>query len=538
MSSGAGAAATAVIGETGETGGTGAVPDVNPWLVAIAVMTSTFMVVLDTTVVNVSLPYISGSLSATVDETTWALTSYLAANAIVLPLTGWLGELMGRKRLLMSAVVGFTIASFLCGLAVTLPMLVLFRVIQGLTGGVMQPLSQAVLLEAFPPQDRGKAMGFWGLGVVVAPILGPVLGGWLTDHLSWRWVFYINIPVGIAALVMIQLFLFDPPYLKRIRTRIDSWGILLMALAIGTLQIALDKGQEEDWFASRMISWMLVIAVVATAALIVRELTTEHPVVDLTVFKERTFATGVVLMTLLGFVLYGSLVLLPVLLQTLMGYPPIAAGITLAPRGLGSFIAMPLVGLVTFRVDPRKLLAAGFLMTAATMFSFSHLTLDAGYWNLFWPQFWQGAALGLVFVPLTTISMDAISRQAMGNATSLFNLTRNVGGSIGIAIVQTLLARHRTTHTTILSENASPWNPAFVQTFERLRHGFAAAGADAVTASARATAAIAGMVQRQAALLSFLDVFRILGWIALALVPLVVLLRRPRGAAGPVMMAD
>lgn len=515
-----------------------AIPEVNPWLVAIAVMASTFMVVLDTTVVNVSLPYISGSLSATVDETTWALTSYLAANAIVLPLTGWLSELLGRKRLLMSAVIGFTFTSLLCGLAVNLPMLVVFRVAQGLTGGVMQPLSQAVLLEAFPPQDRGKAMGFWGLGVVVAPILGPVLGGWLTDHFSWRWVFYINIPVGIAALAMIHVFLFDPPYLRRLRVGVDVWGIVLMALAIGTLQIALDKGQEEDWFASRMITVLLVVAVIAAAGLIVRELTTPHPVVDLGVFKERTYATGVVLMTLLGFLIYGSLVLLPVLLQTLMGYPPIAAGITLAPRGLGSFIAMPIVGLVTSRVDPRKLLFGGLVVTAWTMFAFSHLTLEAGYWDLFWPQFWQGVSLGMVFVPLTTISMDAISKQGMGNATSLFNLTRNVGGSVGIAIVQNLLASHRRSHETLLAERVSPWNPSFGETFESLRRTFLAAGSDAATASSRAYAAIAGMVQRQAALLSFLDVFRIMGWLALFLLPLILLMRRPRGGGGPVVIAD
>lgn len=515
-----------------------AVPEVNPWLVAIAVMASTFMVVLDTTVVNVSLPYISGSLSATVDETTWALTSYLAANAIVLPLTGWLSELLGRKRLLMSAVVGFTATSLLCGLAVNLPMLVAFRVLQGLTGGVMQPLSQAVLLEAFPPEDRGKAMGFWGLGVVVAPILGPVLGGWLTDHFSWRWVFYINIPVGIAALVMIRLFLFDPPYLKRLRAGVDVWGIVLMALAIGTLQVALDKGQEEDWLSSRLISVLLVVAVVSAAALIVRELTTPHPVVDLTVFKERTYATGVVLMTLLGFLIYGSLVLLPVMLQTLMGYPPIEAGIALAPRGFGSFLAMPLVGYFTSRVDPRKLLAGGLLVTVWTMFAFSHLTLDAGYWDLFWPQFWQGVSLGMVFVPLTTISMDAISKRAMGNATSLFNLTRNVGGSVGIAIVQTLLARHHQTHGAQLAEKISPWSPGFSETFATLRRTFQAAGADLATATARAYAAIGGMVERQAALLSFLDVFRIMGWLALALLPLVLLMRRPRGAGGEVMIAE
>ncbi len=514
--------------------------EVNPWLIAVAVMFGTFMVVLDTTVVNVSLPYIAGSLSVTVDEATWALTSYLAANAIILPMTGWLASFFGRKRLLTGAVIGFTTASFLCGLSVTLPMLVFFRVVQGLTGGVMQPLSQAVMLEAFAPEERGKAMGFWGLGIVVAPILGPVLGGYLTGHYSWRWVFYINIPVGVAALVMQELFIFDPPYLRRASSRIDWWGLSLLAVGVGALQVSLDKGQEVDWFASRWLTALVVAAVVSLVALIARELTAEHPVVDLRVFKERTYATGVVLMTLLGFVLYGSLVLLPILLQTLMGYPPLAAGITLAPRGLGSFVAMPLVGLVTAKVDPRKLLTAGFLLTSVTMFWYGRLDLQAGFADLFWPQFLQGMALGLLFVPLTTITMDAIPLAGMGNATSLFNLMRNVGGSVGIAVSATMLARHRQVHTQVLGSHVSLWNPVAVETFERLRAGFVARGADLLSAGDKARAALWGMVQRQAAILSFLDVFRFLGFLVLLLVPLVLLMRRPRraGRGAPVVAAD
>ncbi len=510
---------------------------VNPWMVAVAVMFGTFMVVLDTTVVNVSLPYIAGSLSSTVDETTWALTSYLAANAIILPLTGWLATLLGRKRLLMVAVIGFTVASILCGAAVSLPMLIVFRIIQGLTGGVMQPLSQSVMLEAFPPHERGKAMGFWGLGIVVAPILGPVLGGWLTDHFSWRWVFYINIPVGVAAIIMQELFIFDPPYLKKTSASIDWWGILFLALGVGTLQISLDKGEQADWLSSPWIVWMIITAVVSLAALIVRELSIREPVVDLRVFRERTYATGVLLMTLMGFVLYGSLVLLPVLLQTLMGYPPIAAGITLAPRGFGSFVAMPIVGLLTARMDPRKLLASGFALTALTLFWFSRLTLDAGYWDLFWPQFLQGVSLGLLFVPLTTISMDPIPKERMGNATSLFNLTRNVGASVGIAVVQTLLTRHRQVHTRLLGEHVEPFNPAAREMLARLQSSFEARGADAMTASREALAAVWGMVQRQAALQSFLDVFQLLGVLVLCMIPLVFLMRRPRAGGGEGVMA-
>ena len=332
---------------------------VNPWIVAVAVMSATFMEVLDTTVVNVSLPHIAGDLSATIDESTWALTSYLVANAIILPLAGWLSNQFGRKRLLMLSVSGFTVASLLCGLAPTLPFLILFRVIQGMTGGALQPLSQAVLLEAFPPEQRGKAMGFWGLGIVVAPIFGPVLGGWLTDSYSWRWVFYINLPVGIVALVMMKLFVFDPAYIGKRGERVDWTGIGLLALGIGALQIFLDKGQEDDWFASRLMTTLAIVSAFALAAFLVHELRVEHPVVDLRVFRLRTYATGVFLITMVGFVLYGSLVLLPIFLQTLLGYPSLQAGIAMSPRGMGSFIAMPLVGLLLGRVDARRLLGPG-----------------------------------------------------------------------------------------------------------------------------------------------------------------------------------
>src|SRR6202162_224111 len=294
---------------------------VNPWVIAIAVMFATFMEVLDTTVVNVSLPHIAGSLSATIDEATWALTSYLVANAIILPMTGWLASRFGRQNLLLLSVSWLTVSSMLCGLAPNLPMLILFRCLQGATGGAMQPLSQAVLLEAFPPKDRGKAMGFWGLGIVVAPIFGPVLGGWLTDNYSWRWVFYINIPVGITSIIMTRLFIFDPPYLRQESRRIDYWGIGMLAVAIGALQIVLDKGQEEDWFASNWISILTVVAVAGISIFIVHELRTRDPVVRLRVFKDRTYSAGVFLMTVLGFVLYGSLLLLPIFLQTLVRYP-------------------------------------------------------------------------------------------------------------------------------------------------------------------------------------------------------------------------
>jgi MFS transporter, DHA2 family, multidrug resistance protein len=510
---------------------------VNPWIIAISVMFATFMEVLDTTVVNVSLPHIAGSLSSTIDEATWALTSYLVANAIVLPMTGWLASRFGRKNLLMLSVIGFTSASFLCGLAPNLASLILFRIIQGATGGALQPLSQAVLLEAFPPHDRGKAMGFWGLGIVVAPILGPVLGGWLTDSYSWRWVFYINIPVGIASIVMTKLFIFDPPYLRQENRSVDYWGIGMLAVGIGALQFVLDKGQEEDWFASHTITTLAVIAGVTLTALVIHELTTDDPVVDLRVFKERSYAVGVFLMTVLGFVLYGSMVLLPIMLQTLLGYPSLQAGIAMAPRGIGSFFMMPLTGLMTGRFDARKLLTCGFIIGGVTLLWLADLNLYAGYWDIFWPQLIQGMGMALTFVPLTTASMDQIPRERMGNATSLFNLMRNIGGSVGIAITGTMLARDSRATTAILSSNVTLYDPATQRMLAQMKGAFMAAGADAVTAMQRAEAAMFGMVQRQATMVAFVSIFQLLAVVFVAMVPLVLLMKRPRSRARVEAMA-
>jgi len=510
-------------------------PYINPWIIAVAVMFATFMEVLDTTVVNVSLPHIAGSLSATVDEATWALTSYLVANAIILPITGWLANTFGRKRLLMASVTGFTAASFLCGLAPNLPTLILFRVIQGATGGCLQPLSQAVLLEAFPPHERGKAMAFWGLGIVVAPILGPVLGGWLTDTYSWRWVFYINIPVGVASIIMTQLFIFDPPYIRRKAGGIDYWGIGMLAVGIGSLQIVLDKGQEVDWFSSNLILGLAILAAVLLTLFIIWELVAEHPVVDLRVFKERTYASGVFLMTTLGFVLYGSLVLLPLMLQTLMGYSALEAGIAMAPRGLGSFIFMPIVGVLLGRHDARKMLAIGVAVSAWTLIWLSFINLNAGYWDIFWPQFVQGMGMAFVFVPLTTITMDPVPKERMGNATSLFNVMRNIGGSVGIATATTLLAREQQVHTSIMGAHINPYSEPARLMLQQMQAAFVAAGSDPTTALQRTYAALFGMVQQQAAMMSFVEIFFWFGVLFFAVLPLVLLMRRP--AAKPGSMA-
>jgi MFS transporter, DHA2 family, multidrug resistance protein len=511
-------------------------PAINPWIVAVSVMLATFMEVLDTTVVNVSLPHIAGNLSASIDEATWTLTSYLVANAIILPLTGWLAQTFGRKRLLMIAVIGFSAASFLCGLAINLPMLILFRVLQGATGGVLQPVSQAVMLEAFPPAERGKAMAFWGVGIVVAPMLGPVLGGWITDNYSWRWIFYINMPIGVASVLMTKLFIFDPPYLRRAAARVDAWGIGALALGIGALQVVLDKGQEDDWFGSRRITALAALAVVGLTAFVIRELVTQHPVVNLRVFKERTYASGTLLMTLLGFVLYGSMVALPIFLQELLGYPAAQAGIALAPRGLGSFVGMPLVGAVIGRVDPRKMLGLGLIGAAYSLIALSHLNLNAGYWDLFWPQFFQGLFMAMLFVPLTTVTMDRIRPQEMGNATSLFNLMRNIGGSVGIATATTMIARKTQTFLNTFGQHVNPYNLTQQTMVRMLRGYFISRGSDAVTATRQAYAALDGILQQQAALLSYLNVFKFFGFVFLVMLPLVLIMKRPQRTSGPVAM--
>ncbi len=510
-----------------EAGGRRATIEVNPWIVAIAVMASTFMEVLDTTVVNVSLPHIAGTLSSTNDEATWVLTSYLVANAIVLPMTGWLANHFGRKRLLMGSVIGFTAASFLCGLAPTLPLLIFFRIVQGATGGGLQPLSQAILLEAFPPRKRGLAMAVWGLGIVVAPMLGPVLGGWLTDNFSWRWVFYINIPIGLFAITMTYLFVFDPPYIKRGSGRVDYWGMGLLVIGIGALQVMLDKGQQEDWLESRLIVTLAVVAGIGIAALVVREIVAEHPIVDLSVFRNRTFASGVLLITVLGFVLYGSIVLLPLFMQTLLGYSAFEAGMATLPRGAASFVMMPMIGLLMTRIEPRKLLATGVIVVSSSLFLLSRLSLDVGYHDFVLVLVVQGGAMGLLFIPLTTITNDPIPRERMGNATSIFNLLRNIGGSVGIATSTTLLARNAQVHTNVLGGHVDAYGLTSRLQLQEIAGALAAQGADPATASRQAAGALFGRVQQQAAMMSYNDVFFLMATLFASMLFLIPLMRKP-----------
>jgi DHA2 family multidrug resistance protein len=515
-------------------GGAPLYPD-NPWWVAIAVLSATFMEVLDTTVVNVSLPHIAGSLSATPEEATWSLTSYLVANAVVLPMTGWLAERVGRKRLLLASVAAFTATSLLCGLAGSLAALVTFRVLQGLSGGALQPLSQAVMLESFPPEKRGRAMGMWALGIVVAPMLGPILGGWLTDRVSWHWIFFVNVPIGLGSFLAIRSLLQDPPYLKRRERKeaIDGWGLGLLVVGLGALQILLDKGQQDDWFASGAMRALALVSAVALVALVVRELAVEHPILDLRIFRVRSYASGVALITGLGVVLYGSITLLPLMLQTLLGYSAYEAGLATSPRGLGSFVAMPIVGIMVGRYGGKRLLAIGLVLSAGTLFWLGRLNLAAGPHDFFWPQIVLGAALGLLFVPLTTLSMAEIPQRSMGYATSLFNVMRNIGGSVGIALTTTLVARGSQAKTALVGAHVDAFRPAAREFLASSAAHFRSLGVDPMTAALQAKAAAFAEVARQAAAIAFLGAFRTLALVFLAMLPLVFLLGKAPKGRGP-----
>jgi len=505
-------------------------PELGRWLIAFAVMSSAVMEILDTSVVNVSLPHMAGSLSATVDEATWVLTSYIVANAIILPITGWLAGILGRKRLLQIVVTGFTLSSILCGLAPNLPLLIFFRVLQGTTGGGLQPLSQSVLLDEFPGKERGKAMGFWGLGIVAAPILGPSLGGWITDSYSWRWVFYINLPVGVLSLIMISLFVHDPAHIKRGGVRIDAIGLGMLAIGMGSLQVMLDKGQEEDWFGSRFIVTLAVLAIVLLVAFVFRELHTPEPIVRFRLLRHRNFAAGVVLAWVLGFVLYGSLILLPLFMQTLLGWTAKTAGLWTSPRGIGTALLMPVVGFLLGKGwDGRWMLAIGFVVASLSLFGFSTMTLQSGTWDIFFYQICQGLGMSLVFVPLTTLTMDPIPRLETGYATSLYSVMRNVGSSVGISFVTTWLARRSQFHQSILAGHVTPYSMQFQQMQGQISNMlFLREGVDSSTAHDQAMALIYGSVRRQASLLSFIEAFHVIGIGFLVCTVLILFMRRSK----------
>lgn len=501
-------------------------PRFNPWLIAAAVMLATFMEVLDTSVANVSLPHIAGSLSATTDESTWVLTSYLVSNAIILPATNWLGHRFGRSRFLIVCIAIFTLSSALCGAASSLGMLLFARVMQGAGGGALQPIAQAVLLESFPREKRGSAMAVYGMGIVVAPIIGPTLGGWITDNYSWRWIFYINVPIGILAVLMAHTFIEDPPYIRNQKPgRIDYTGFGLMALCLATLQIVLDKGQEADWFSSSFITWGIVLVVVTLVAFVIWELRVAEPIVNLRVFANRNFAVGTALVAAMGAVLYGTIALLPLFLQTLLGYPALQSGLAVSPRGIGAVFSMLIVGRLVGKIDGRYLIMFGFAVLGFATYLLADIDLQISMSEIVWPQIISGLAMGFIFVPLTVMATGTLTNEQMGNATGLFSLMRNLGGSVGIAGVTTMLARGAQVHQAAMVSHLTPYDPVFQLRLRELTTGFAAVG-NPITAAPQAYGAIYQTLVGQASLMAYLDNFRLLAFLCLLCIPAALLFKR------------
>ncbi|HSE22208.1 MAG TPA: DHA2 family efflux MFS transporter permease subunit [Pyrinomonadaceae bacterium] len=503
-------------------------PAFNPWLIAASVMLATFMEVLDTSVANVSLPYIAGNLSATTEESTWVLTSYLISNAIILPATGWLGRYFGRKRFLVVCIAIFTIASAACGAATSLGFLLFARVLQGAGGGALQPIAQAVLLESFPPEKRGSAIALYGLGIVVAPIIGPTLGGWVTDNYSWRWIFYINVPIGILAMFMTNAFVEDPPYIKTQKPgQIDYIGFGLMALGLSSLQIVLDKGQELDWFGSVFITWAAVLAGVALVGFVVWELTTPEPIVNLRVLANRNFAVGTVLIALFGSVLYGTIALLPLFLQTLIGYPALQSGLAVSPRGIGAVASMLIVGRLINKVDGRYLIMFGFALIGVSTYMLSDIDIQISMGSIVGPQVVAGLAIGFVFVPMTIMATGTVANEQLGNATGIFNLMRNLGGSFGIAGVTTLLARGAQLHQSEMVYHLTPYDPVFQERLAQLASVLSANGNPA-SAPGQAYGALYQTLLGQATMLAYIDIFRLLAFLCIICIPVALVFRKVR----------
>jgi DHA2 family multidrug resistance protein len=509
-------------------------PSVNPWLIAMSIMLATIMEVLDTSVANVSLPYIAGNLSASTDEATWVLTSYLVSNAIILPATNWLGQVFGRKRFLVSCIILFTFASALCGIAGSLGFLIMARVLQGAAGGALQPVSQAVLMESFPPEKRGMAMAVFTMGIVVAPILGPTIGGWLTYNYSWRWVFYINLPIGILAALLTRAFLEDPPFLKRSSAaNIDYIGLGLLSLWLASLQIMLDKGQELDWFSSKMIIWCAVLSTVGFIGFIVRELLARFPLVDLRILKNRNFAVGNVLILLVGALLYGTTAILPLFMQNLLNYTALAAGLALSPRGIGAFAATIVIGRISGRISNRVLIIASSLLFGYSCFALGNINLQVAPGNLLWPIIISGVGAASMFAPVTTSAMGTLSQEQMGNAAGIFNLMRNIGGSIGIAMITTLVTRHAQTSQANLVWRMSKFNFTFQQQLAHLQAALASNTGNWV-ATKKSLAVFYGTLQQQSSLLSYVYAFRFCVLVCLVCAALALLFKKVGKPSSPI----
>lgn len=503
-------------------------PAVNPWLIATAVMTATFMEVLDTSVANVALQHIAGSLSVSPDEATWVLTSYLVSNAVILPASGWLGRYFGRRRFLIACIALFTFASALCGMADSLSMLIIARILQGIGGGALQPVSQAVMLETFPWEKRGISMSIYSIGVIAAPILGPTLGGWLTDEYSWRWVFYINLPVGIFAIVMCLLFLEDPPYLRSAKDEsIDFIGFGLLVIWIGCLQIMLDKGQDEDWFSSMFIRWLALGASAGLVVFVIWEFKAKHPIVNLRILGDRNLLVATVLMFVIGAILYSTTAVLPRFLQTLLNYPALQSGLVLSPRGIGSIIGAIVAGQVLSKtkIDGRYWMAQGAVVLAISMAMFGSLTLDIAPGNVVWAIIISGFGIPSIFVPMTTFSVATMTKAEMSDATGITSLVRNLGGSVGISLITTLVTRGTQAHQALLVSHLVPHNRLYLDRLNQMQ-AILSPHTGSVAAHGQAYGLVYQTLQQQASLWAYIDQFRLLAVVCLLIAPIIFLYKK------------
>ena len=518
---------------------------INPWPIAFTVTIATFMEALDSSIANVALPHIAGSLSATNDQATWVLTSYLVSNGIILPLGAWLSEVMGRKRFYMTCVALFTICSFLCGIAPSLGMLIMFRVLQGVGGGGLQPSEQAILADTFPPGRLGMAFAVYGMAVVLAPSIGPTLGGWITDNYSWRWIFYINVPIGIVSLLLTNHFVQDPDYLKEKmeqqrrshrKLRIDYIGIGLIALGIGCLQVVLDKGQEDDWFASHFIVALSAISFISILTLIIWELREKSPVIELRLLKNFNFAAAGLMMFVLGVALYAATALLPLFMQTLAGYTAELAGLVLSPGGLVLIVTMPIVGRLSSRVQARWLAATGFLITGLALWHMTRLDLQANFSTFMLDYVYQRLGVAFMFIPINTLAYLDVPPGKNNQISSMINLFRNVGASVGISLVATLTQRRAQIHQDTLSMHVSTFNPALRAQLSGLGSNLFHSGMSSADASHQALGRMYLMVQTQASTEAYLDTLKILAIICLCMLPVFPLLKRndPRAKKGMV----
>ncbi len=504
----------------------------NPWLTAVVTTLATFMEVLDTTIVNVSLPHMAGTLGSTPTDTTWVLTSYLVSNAIILPISAWFSSVFGRRNYYMMCVALFTVSSFLCGLAPTLGALVFFRLLQGVGGGGLQPTSQAIMVDTFPPRQRGMSMAIFGMTVVVAPIIGPTLGGWITDNMSWRWIFFLNVPVGLLSLALVPRLVHDPPYLVRRRGkdrfRVDLIGLGLLAVGLGSLQIVLDLGERLDWFGSRLITALVVCSVFALIAVVIWELRSKDPIVNFRLLRESNLGFSTLTMFLFGFGLYGSTVLLPLYMQTLMGYTSMLSGMAITPGGILVMVMLPFIGMMVSRFDARAMIAFGIAVIAVSMYTMGWFDLNADFWTIARARMLQGFGMAFVFVPVNTIAYAYVKREDRNSASSLINLARNIGGSVGIAFSSTMVTRGTQTHLTALVSHATPYDPAYTDTIARLKTVFLNQTGDPVGAATRAYALTYGFIEQQARMLAYVDVFRYLALALLFVVPVAFFMKRPK----------